>query len=435
MDEKMSFENKYSQIEEAAVKIISLARDIITVRFRFFDVAMAKLKLISKKEWEGISFSGNQIYYNPVFLIKKYMDEPGYVVRMYLHILLHNIFLHQYKADKLDKLYWNIAADIAVENIIIEFEIKEAGLSSDGAARDIIKTLKKRVPGLTAEKIYKDFIKNKPSDQLLKRYRDIFTLDNHFIWYEDKEMEMAISHTEWEKIARRIKTELAAFSENKTKSESLEQNIYEVTKDRYDYGEILRNFTVMGEEIVVNDDEFDYIYYTYGLKNYGNMPLIESLEYRENKKIKDFVIAIDTSASCKGEVVNSFLKKTYNILSETESFFTKINLHIIQCDAKVRQDTKITCRDDFEEFIEKGRLYGFGATDFRPVFNYVDELILNGEFDNLKGLIYFTDGYGIYPEKMPGYDVMFAFLNEDSERISVPGWAIKVILEDELNEY
>ena len=69
------------------------------------------------------------------------------------------------------------------------------------------------------------------------------------------------------------------------------------------------------------------------------------------------------------------------------------------------------------------------------MFNYVDELILNGEFDNLKGLIYFTDGYGIYPEKMPGYDVMFAFLNEDSERISVPGWAIKVILEDELNEY
>ena len=165
------------------------------------------------------------------------------------------------------------------------------------------------------------------------------------------------------------------------------------------------------------------------------MPLVEPLEYREVNKIKEFVIAIDTSASCRGEIVKKFLEKTYNILLETESFFSKVNLHIVQCDAQLRRDTHISSALEFEEFVRTGKLEGFGGTDFRPVFEYVDELIEKGEFENLKGLIYFTDGYGVYPERMPSYDVMFAFLNEDNHREKVPGWAMEVILEDELNEH
>lgn len=39
------------------------------------------------------------------------------------------------------------------------------------------------------------------------------------------------------------------------------------------------------------------------------MLLIEPLEYKEDKVIKDFVIAIDTSGSCAGELVKKFLNK------------------------------------------------------------------------------------------------------------------------------
>lgn len=35
---------------------------------------------------------------------------------------------------------------------------------------------------------------------------------------------------------------------------------------------------------------------------YGNMPLIEPLETKEERKVEDFVIVIDTSMSCKGEL-------------------------------------------------------------------------------------------------------------------------------------
>ena len=61
----------------------------------------------------------------------------------------------------------------------------------------------------------------------------------------------------------------------------------------------------------------------------------------------------------------------------------------------------------------------------------MEQLRQQGEFENLKGLIYFTDGYGIYPERNPGYDVIFAFLEEDEHRMPVPPWSLKVILDDE----
>lgn len=49
-----------------------------------------------------------------------------------------------------------------------------------------------------------------------------------------------------------------------------------------------------------------------------------------------------------------------------------------------------------------------------------------GELKSLKGVLYFTDGYGIYPEHKPSYDVAFVFPEMyDADRI-VPGWAIRV---------
>ena len=39
---------------------------------------------------------------------------------------------------------------------------------------------------------------------------------------------------------------------------------------------------------------------------YGNVPLVEPLEYRDDKRIREFVIAIDTSGSVQGDIVQSF---------------------------------------------------------------------------------------------------------------------------------
>ena len=58
-------------------------------------------------------------------------------------------------------------------------------------------------------------------------------------------------------------------------------------------------------------------------------------------------------------------------------------------------------------------------------------MVKQGEFHRLKGLLYFTDGEGIYPVKRPVYDTAFVFVRDQYTDISVPAWAMKVILEPE----
>lgn len=418
-----------NQASELAKKIIMLAHDGILINMRFLDVALSRLKFEERENMGTVCFDGTALFYDPVFLLKKYQKETHYPARLYMHTLLHCIFYHSFRTDKLEREYWNLATDIAVENTILEMNLHLTALQSDGVLKNRLAILKKQAGGLTAEKIYRHFRIEPPSSKAVREWNELCHYDEHLYW--DRAEELNLSGEEWRKVSERVKADLKSFSKDKNNAESMEENLKEATREKYDYSDFLRRFMVMGETIQINDEEFDYIYYTYGLSQYGNMPLVEPLEYKDANKIKDFVIAIDTSASCRGGIVQNFLRKTYQIMQSKENFFQKINVHIVQCDSEIQSDTKITCKEDFDAFMASGKLRGFGSTDFRPVFTYVEKLQQEGEFENLKGLLYFTDGYGIYPEQMPAYDTAFIFLDEDDRAPAVPPWAMKVILNEE----
>ena len=103
-------------------------------------------------------------------------------------------------------------------------------------------------------------------------------------------------------------------------------------------------------------------------------------KYKEEKKIQEFVIVIDTSMSCSGELVKTFLEQTYEVLSETESFFRKVNIRILQCDEKGQSDVKVTSREELEQYMKHFQVIGNGGTDFRPAFSYVRELVEKKEY-------------------------------------------------------
>ena len=215
----------------------------------------------------------------------------------------------------------------------------------------------------------------------------------------------------------------------------MQQQLRQINKETYDYADFLKRFSVLGENVEINDDEFDYIFYTYGMKLYDRMPLVEPLEYKEVKKIREFVIAIDTSESVSGEIVQKFVTKTWNILKQSENFFRKINIHIMQCGACVEEDVRITSEEEFDEYIRHMVLKGFGGTDFRPVFTKIEELKRQHEFVNLKGMIYFTDGYGAFPHQAPSFDSAFVFLDQGYDLPQIPPWVIKMLMtEDEIRE-
>lgn len=240
----------------------------------------------------------------------------------------------------------------------------------------------------------------------------------------------------WKNMAQRAQTGLdTGFLKGDGVGNALE-GLQQVNKENISYEDFLRKFSVLTEQIVVNMDEFDYCFYTYGLELYGNVPLIEPLEYKDTKRIHDFVIAIDTSGSTFGPLVKKFLSKTFNILSEQNSFDSRVCIHVIQCDTRVRSDVKIENLKDLEEYMRNFQIYGGGGTDFRPVFEYVNNLLEAKEFTDLRGLIYFTDGFGTFPRTPPQYETAFTFIGDDHCPLSaVPDWAITLELDkDEFKE-
>lgn len=238
---------------------------------------------------------------------------------------------------------------------------------------------------------------------------------------------------EWEDISRQIEMNLETFSKEwGDDARDLISSLSIANRRTYDYSDFLRRFATVSEDMRINDDEFDYIFYTYGLALYENMPLIEPLEYKETKRVRSFAIAIDTSESVSGELCKRFIEHTFGILMQSEEFGQKVNIHIIQCDAKVQADTKITSLEDLKGYLDTFHVRGFGGTDFRPVFDYVADLQDRGELENLQGLLYFTDGLGYYPDKMPSYDTAFVFLDNGEVHLpSVPPWAMRVVIDED----
>ena len=446
-------EEQQKQLDKLARDVLILSRNTLLVNLRFLDSALSQFKLVP---YDGsLATEGRHICYNPIEILKRYKNEKEVSVRDYLHLVMHCIFRHMFMNPSIDRPCWDLACDIAVEYSITELGLKSATAKREMLQQKVCSELKQEIKILTAEKIYRYYQDKGLSPLEMAQLRGFFYADDHFLWYETAEViakvtgaydsldssdktnnlslddgsVQSLSET-WQEISEKIQTDLETFSKQQgDKAGGLMQNLNAVNREKYDYTAFLKKFAVLGEAMKINDDEFDYIFYTYGLKMYEKMPLIEPLEYKEVKRIKEFVIAIDTSGSVSGELVQTFVQKTYNILKSTESFFSKINLHIIQCDADIQEHIKITSQEEFDEYLKKMKIHGLGGTDFRPVFEFTQKLIDEKEFTNLKGLIYFTDGYGTFPAKKPDFDTAFVFIDDAYNNPDVPPWAIKLVLQ------
>jgi len=412
-----------------ADEIWKWSRDNIAMHLRFLDGPLARMKWESEPMTEIAAWKEARILYSPDQLLKAYKEEHTAGVRLLLHMLMHMLFHHNFGSERMIPRLWNLAADMAAEAVVLELELHQAAGLRDGEELEELKKYREKAGGSSAERLYQYFKYNPLSFEDEQRLMKLFAQDSHKYWTEFPVPEAL--QEEWKKQSQKVRTDQKAFSKGKRKRMFLEEQLGEAVLEKTDYAALLRRFTAAGEEMHISEDEFDMMYYTYGLQTYGNLPLIEHQEFREASKIRDFVIVIDVSGSCRGEIVKGFLNQTWSLLKREESFFERMNVHILQCDNQVTKDTKITGEEDLMRYFREEKITGFGATDFRPAFAYVEQLLAEGAFDRLKGMIYFTDGHGIYPEHMPGYDVIFAFPGEDVNRPPVPVWAIAAVLDRE----
>lgn len=367
---------------------------------------------------------GETFFYEPNLFLKLYIEKGTQGInRFFFHTLFHLLY-RQVKGSAEVSPLWDLACDMVVEYTIDALGQEALTGEMSKAAKEFCSEIWNAGEGLSTEAVLERLEKKNLSPSEIEFWQRCFEQDNHTLWKEVKE----------EQSKKLIKWALSLKESGENGSgkgfgrrgtqRGHKQEWYELQEERKrNYDKLLRRFTVEREELQLDMGTFDYIPYLYGLSHYGNLPFLEPLEYTEAKKLEELVIAIDTSASCKKPTVQRFLQETYAVLGQQENFFKKLRVHIIQCDCYVQEDVKVTCEKEWKEYLRHIKIQGGGGTDFRPVFQYVNKMIADGELKNLKALFYFTDGDGIYPREKPDYETVFLLTKEPPQEANVPSWA------------
>lgn len=406
--------------QQLSMEIMQNCRTELYDYFPYLDGAFASIACKRDEEEKQIRTDGDVFFFSEDFIIQEYAKEPQRVTRGMLHMLLHCLYLHPWTEMEQDRPLFHLACDIAVETMIEREKIDGLRLQLDPLRDEVFHFLSNRK--VSAQDIFRMLMAEEVPGET-DALKAAFCFDDHTSWAEQEEGSAGEKRHKW--------THIAAFSsDRKSKSATYGSQAGEDTevldewsKSRYDYRRFLKQFSVLREEVELDLESFDYIFYHLGLENYKDMPLIEPLEYKEVNRLEELVIAIDTSSSCSTEVVQQFLTETYQMLSQKENFFRRMKVYLIQCDTHIEDVVVIHSEEEWKKYSSRITIVGRGGTDFRPVFRYVEELQKKKEIRNLKGLIYFTDGDGIFPKEKTSYETAFVFLKEKAKLDYVPDWA------------
>lgn len=402
------------QTQEICKEIWNFTRDKLTERYPFFRAFFLSCSFQEQSGILGMGTDGTTIFYEPEHLIACCRDGGERLEHDFLHMFYHTLFLHLVREPLEPLRLWDLACDVAAERLI-------AGEKEE----------------IRPEKIYEELECKLLAEEELAELERQYRVDDHSLWKcADQKTLLERMEKLWSGLSKANGSGNGGYSDGMGSMAGDKQEEMTIQKRRsYDFRKFLKRFSVTQEEVKTDTESFDYIFYLYGLEHYGNMPLIEHLEYQEVNKLEELVIAIDTSGSCKTDTVRRFMEETYGILSDRENFFKKMNVYVLQCDFCIQDAVHITCEEEWKDYLEHLTIKGRSGTDFRPVFDYVEELRRKKELKNLKGLLYFTDGDGIYPQIATDYETAFIFYHEKSSHQQVPSWAVKLVLDEEFDEY
>lgn len=409
--------------------------------------AMEIMDTVWTRQEDRSGTDGETIYWKEEEVLGLFAEGADRLQRRYLHFLLHGMYLHRFRGSRYPERIWWLACDLMTEYRIDRMHVEGFEWPIPGERSRYYRKL--REEGVRFhEKNLADWLK-RADQSLVQALETIFRKDEHTFWRMEEEPGADGKHRETFKKEQLRKTADAAHKW-KTVFEQLELRETEhkrqaggsagagsekviLEKEKgHDYRMFLKKFAVTKEELSLDMDSFDYIPYDYSRRMYENLVFLEPLEYREVQKLSEFVIAIDTSGSCSGEIVRQFLTETWEIFQEKDNFFRDMRIHLIQCDCLIQDHVCVTCEEEWKDYLEHMEIKGHGDTDFTPVFRLVDKMVEEKELKDLKGLLYFTDGDGIYPPAKPDYETAFVFLNEELTRGKAPGWALTLTLDREL---
>ena len=265
-----------------------------------------------------------------------------------LHALMHCLFLHPFKKVE-DIERYDLATDITVGYVLDSLGYSHGDRRDTERRKMTYKSIIETFGGVNDNFCYgycKEIEKEKV-DEL----STVFKLCSHDAWlgHDAKGDNLSLDETlnisfgqmqeadadslkeAWGSVAKNLIPQIGKL--NPALKRIISVSVGEVSN----YKAFLKSFLRRRERVRPSDEEFDYIYYCLGLQTYGNVPLIENLEYSDRRDYSDVAIAVDTSGSTDGEPIKRLLQEVFSMIKSMETESKRYRLRIIQCDLKIHK--------------------------------------------------------------------------------------------------
>lgn len=234
------------KLEAAGVRILSLSRNELYVSMRFFDIALASLKYEMNLSTKTIGTDGVSILFNPRYLVDTYRMDRVFVNRAYMHMLVHNLFRHDFNVKGRNKEYWDLACDIAAEAIVDGMNAACVSVTVSDYREYVYRRLREHMHVLTAEGIYRYLMDTFISQREFDRMCRSFLVDDHKFWeHEDEQRPEQTSERSqnWQKIAQKMQTNMETLSKDYGDAAGdLSAMLSIEYRERYNYRKFLRQF-------------------------------------------------------------------------------------------------------------------------------------------------------------------------------------------------
>jgi len=363
-------------------KKISQAKAKLLVDYPYFGTLAAKIEVVINDDIEAFKSDGAKLEVNSDYLQNLELSEMEFV---FANGAMHASLAHEMRKNNRSGWLWQMATDMAVNDMLVQ-----NGLDMPYGAQ-----YRERFSGMYAEEIYAEL-----KDDILRDDEDLeYEADNT----DDVETKDEQNNQEKEKNSQtqeQLQEELLA-------EQLLAEEAISLLESKMNTGEapatIERFFQVNDFGKIDWRNELRIALDKYFRDDYVVMPpskkLLYSGIYLPSNVSQTFrlVIAVDSSGSIDEVLLNEFLSEVNFLMTLVQNY----QIELLVCDEKIRSHKTFYSGDVLEVDVKGG-----GATDFRPVFDFIDE-----HFDDVKLLLYFTDLDGVFPQNRPEYEVKWVSAN------------------------
>ncbi|MCF6308910.1 MAG: VWA-like domain-containing protein [Sulfurimonas sp.] len=386
---------------------ISQAKAKLLVDYPYFGTLASKLELVVNDDIEAFKSNGVKLEYNSDYLQALKLSEMEFV---FANGAMHASLAHEQRKNNRSGWLWQMATDYAINDMLVE-----NGL--DLPDRVLYRV---RFKGLYAEEIYAE-LKEMNLDNFTE-FSEVSELNE----VEDLSSESNSNQKFQEQIQQEVNSESSTESSQGSKLNRLEESSLCSTSDQdleeQLFGEFAKttlesefkkgeapktierffNLTCQGkidwrDELKVAIDRFHKDDYVLIPPNKKFLYVGIYLPSCVSQRFK-LVVAVDSSGSVDEELLNTFFSEL-NFLMNT---IANYQIDLLVCDDKIQSHKTFYSGDILEADLKGG-----GATDFRPVFEFIEDTL-----QDTKLLLYFSDLAGKFPHVNPSYDVKWVVPRE-----------------------